>query len=94
MYLDNSVSLGEEMERQFDQMGIDKGMPMEERMKAFNSNVSQSFHSERQSEGEQMGRQGMLSVDAGDFAAKQGGGRKWLIGDYEAGDAVFHHSCE
>jgi len=36
----------------------------------------------------------MLSCDAGEFGAKEGGGRRWLIGDYDAGDAVFHHACE
>lgn len=36
---------------------------------------------------------GMLSKDAAQFAKDVGQGRKWLIGDYQAGDAVFHHSC-
>ena len=35
----------------------------------------------------------MLSHDAGAFAREKGNGRKWLIGDYEAGDAVFHDNC-
>ena len=42
---------------------------------------------------DQMKAQGMLSCDAGEYGATEGGGRRWLIGDYEAGDAVFHHSC-
>jgi hypothetical protein len=37
---------------------------------------------------------GMLSYNAGEFGQDVGGGRRWLIGDYEAGDIVFHHSCE
>jgi hypothetical protein len=36
----------------------------------------------------------MLDTDANGFAAREGPGLKWLIGDYEAGDAVFHHTCE
>ena len=39
-----------------------------------------------------MGLQGVLSTDAGDFGRKNGG-RKWLVGNYQAGDAVFHHAC-
>jgi hypothetical protein len=37
---------------------------------------------------------GMLDTDASGFAERQGLGLKWLIGDYEAGDAVFHHTCK
>lgn len=37
---------------------------------------------------------GMLSKDPGRFAREIGQGRKWLVGDYRAGDAVFHHSCK
>ena len=40
-----------------------------------------------------MTKTAMLSHDAGAFARERGEGRKWLIGDYEAGDAVFHDSC-
>ena len=36
---------------------------------------------------------GIISVDVQAFSAEHGG-HSWLIGDYEAGDAVFHHSCE
>ncbi len=41
-----------------------------------------------------MNAQGMLSCDAGHFGETEGGGRRWLVGDYEAGDAVFHHARE
>lgn len=41
-----------------------------------------------------MQAQGMLSRDAGHYGRTEGQGHKWLIGDYEAGDVVFHHSCE
>lgn len=34
----------------------------------------------------QMTAKGGLGNDAGDFARSQGNGRKWLIGDYQAGD--------
>ncbi|KAK8870140.1 hypothetical protein IAR55_000710 [Kwoniella newhampshirensis] len=40
----------------------------------------------------EMAAQGFLSRDAVGYAREVGGGRRWLIGDYEAGDAVFHHS--
>jgi hypothetical protein len=36
---------------------------------------------------------GMVHQDLAQFTIEMGGGRKWLIGDYQAGDAVFHHSC-
>ena len=42
----------------------------------------------------QMMATGMLSCDAGEYGANEGGGRRWLVGDYEAGDAVFHHACK
>lgn len=35
----------------------------------------------------------MLSTDANEFGVSEAPNHKWLIGDYEAGDAVFHHSC-
>jgi phytanoyl-CoA hydroxylase len=41
-----------------------------------------------------MGHRGMLAADAGAFARNEGGGRNWLVGDYEAGDVVFHHPRE
>lgn len=47
----------------------------EERLSAFNVNMAD---------------RGNLSRDAGKFAREQGG-RRWLIGDYEAGDVVFHN---
>lgn len=37
---------------------------------------------------------GMLDADAHGFAEREARGQKWLIGDYEAGDAVFHHTCK
>lgn len=37
---------------------------------------------------------GMVASDLAQFTRERGRGRKWLIGDYRAGDAVFHHSCE
>ena len=41
-----------------------------------------------------MTEKGGLGWDAGKWSKEHGGGRKWLLGDYEAGDAVFHHMCE
>lgn len=33
---------------------------------------------------------GHVSHDAAEFLQKEGAGHIWLVGDYEAGDAVFH----
>ena len=33
---------------------------------------------------------GGVAWDAAEFARSSGKGRRWLVGDYEAGDAVFH----
>ena len=34
---------------------------------------------------------GMLSPDPVGFANQHG--KRWLVGDYRAGDVVFHHPC-
>jgi len=75
IYLENSAELGKEFEDGFGRMCDDKGMPEEDRRSAHNSNMTQK---------------GGLAWDAGEFARSQGRGRRWLIGDYEAGDVVFH----
>ena len=35
-----------------------------------------------------------IKIDIVNFALTEGGGRRWLIGNFEAGDAVFHDACE
>lgn len=75
MYLENSNQLGEKMEAEF--VGKAALLTAEERMDAFNV-----F----------MNKDGFLSHDAEDFTSlycEEGKGR-WLVGDYEAGDVVFH----
>lgn len=74
MYLENSSLLGEELEDEFSRTA--QGMSAEERMDAFNRHMNSD---------------GFLSHDAEEFGRTRGGGRlRWLVGDYEAGDVVFH----
>ena len=75
MYLSNSNSLGESLERSF--LSQSAHLPPSERIDAFNV-----F----------MNKDGFLSHDADAFATQYvGEGKgKWLVGDYEAGDVVFH----
>ena len=102
MYLEDSMMIGEQQERAFDAMCGEKEMTDAQRMNAFNANVSDSpFPSPATPAvvgmylaNDQMASAGMLSTDAGAFSRALGGGRKWLIGDFEAGDVVFHHSCK
>lgn len=74
MYLENSNALGEELEAEFARNATT--MSAEERMDAFNKNMM---------------KDGFLSHDAEEFGRVRAGGRlRWLVGDYEAGDVVFH----
>lgn len=52
-------------------------MTHEERISAFNANMTD---------------RGMIDRDAPAFTRRHGG-NKWLVGDYEAGDVVFHNAC-
>ena len=74
MYLEDSCRLGEEIEEEFTRKA--KDLSAEERVNAFNRNMMQG---------------GFISQDAEEFGRVQAGGRsRWLVGDYEAGDVVFH----
>lgn len=74
MYLENSSALGEELETEFARNA--KTLSAEERIDAFNKHMS---------------KDGSLSHDAEDFGRVRAGGKlRWLVGDYEAGDVVFH----
>ncbi|KAL6721449.1 hypothetical protein ACLMJK_000552 [Lecanora helva] len=78
MYLANSNSLGESLEKQF--LAKAAHLSQEERESAFN---------------ECMNADGFLSHNAGGFVREigdggNGEGWKWLVGDYAAGDVVFH----
>lgn len=74
MYLENSNVLGAEIEAEFERNA--KTLSAEERMDAFNKH---------------MNKDGFLSHDAEEFGRMKAGGKlRWLVGDYEAGDVVFH----
>lgn len=74
MYLEGSSMLGGEIETEF--MRKAESLSAEERINAFNK---------------YMAKDGFLSHDAGEFAKVTGKGKlRWLVGDYEAGDVVFH----
>ncbi|OWZ79414.1 hypothetical protein C365_01675 [Cryptococcus neoformans Bt85] len=75
LYLEDSVPLGRQMENHFTELCRQKGMTDGDKLSAFNENM---FHN------------GMLSLNPHVFAETEGAGRKWLVGDYEAGDVVFH----
>lgn len=77
MYLADSTGLGREIEDEFTRRAAES-LTDEERISAFNVNMEKN---------------GMLSHNAGDFAAEYGRGQKtggWLVANYEAGDVVFH----
>ena len=93
MYLEDSKSLGEELEREFTTKAKEGGLTEDETRSAFNQNVSGPCPEEEMLK-PQMISTGMVAKDLARFTREKGAGRKWLIGDYQAGDAVFHHSCE
>lgn len=75
MYLENSSQLGEELEAEFTRNA--KMLSAEERIDAFNKHMM---------------KDGFLSHDAEKFGRVIAGGKfRWLVGDYEAGDVVFHN---
>ena len=75
IYLENSTSLGKELERDFLQKA--EHLPKEERVNAFNR---------------YMAKDGFMSHDAVEFREEHAGkAGRWLVGDYEAGDVVFHN---
>ena len=75
MYLENSNALGEEIEAEFAR-NAEGILSPSERIDAFNAH---------------MNKDGFLSHDAEEFGrTKAGGNLRWLVGDYEAGDVVFH----
>ncbi|KAL8933762.1 MAG: hypothetical protein Q9211_005602 [Gyalolechia sp. 1 TL-2023] len=75
MYLENSTALGKQLEDDF--LRKAELLPKQERIDAFNK-----F----------MAKDGFMSHDAVDFQEqhKERVGR-WLVGEYEAGDVVFHN---
>ncbi|KAI4287408.1 MAG: hypothetical protein L6R35_003331, partial [Caloplaca aegaea] len=75
MYLENSTSLGKDLEADF--LRKAEHLPKQERIDAFNKFMTDD---------------GFMSHDAVEFREehKEKAGR-WLVGDYEAGDVVFHN---
>ncbi|KAL8709876.1 MAG: hypothetical protein Q9220_005492 [cf. Caloplaca sp. 1 TL-2023] len=74
MYLEHSDQLGRELEQDFKHKNA--GLSQEERVSAFNKH---------------MAADGYLSHDAEGFRKTEAqGSLKWLVGDFEAGDVVFH----
>ncbi|KAL9628453.1 MAG: hypothetical protein Q9204_005875 [Flavoplaca sp. TL-2023a] len=75
MYLENSTSLGRDLEAEF--LRKAEHLPKQERIDAFNQFMS---------------KDGFMCHDAVEFQDmhrdKVG---RWLVGDYEAGDVVFHN---
>ena len=82
MYMEHSDDIGKDMEADF--MKRAETMTREERLSGFNKN---------------MARDGQLSHNVIDFNEDVRSGkfgdktkrRKWLVGNYEAGDVVFHN---
>lgn len=82
MYLEHSDDIGRNMEADFTKRA--ESFTAEERISGFNMN---------------MAKDGQLSHNAEELTkdvldGRWGGGqakRRWLIGDYEAGDVVFHN---
>ena len=76
MYLENNNALGEKIKAEFKRNA--KTLSAEERIDAFNK---------------YMMKNGFLSHDAEEFGRMRADGKlRWLMGDYEAGDMVFHKS--
>lgn len=74
MYLENSSQLGEEIDAEFARNAVT--LSPEERIRVFNKH---------------MAKDGYLTHDAEEFGPVRGEGKmKWLVGDYEAGDVLFH----
>jgi len=93
MYLEDSKTLGEELEREFTNKAKQGGLTEDETRSAFNRNVRVLCFGKEMLK-RQMIPTGMAAKDLAQFTKERGGGRKWLIGDFQAGDAVFHHSCK
>ncbi|KAL8825056.1 MAG: hypothetical protein Q9191_004643 [Dirinaria sp. TL-2023a] len=74
MYLEKSAELGKKIEKDFTEKA--KLLPAGDRISAFNANMEAG---------------GFISQDADEFSRIEAEGKlRWLVGDYEAGDVVFH----
>lgn len=77
VYLEGSVALGAALEREFGARAAAAGLSPAEARSAFNAHMDAT---------------GMLSRDPGAFGRTHAPGARWLVGDFRAGDAVFHHA--
>jgi phytanoyl-CoA hydroxylase len=74
IYLEDSVGIGQAIEGEFTVRAIAAGFSEEEARFAFNAHMDAT---------------GVLSRDPGSFS-REHGNHRWLVGNYEAGDVVFH----
>ena len=88
IYLERSLPVGRKVEDMFTKMSQAQNMTLEDQRNAYNSNVSHG--SPGGAHKEQMSSNGSLSTDPVRFSHDGGEGRRWLVGDYEAGDVVLH----
>ena len=96
VYLEDGVGWGERIEEDFWARAEAKGWGMEEKVSAFNSQMSwNGILAEEPGgfEGHFGHLDGHLDADDGGKERGEGGRRKWLVAEYEAGDVVFHHPC-
>lgn len=86
MYLENSSSLGRAIEADF--MKRAESFTEEDRMNAFNANMMR--------DGQLSHNAVQLTKDIVKYESGKRGrqGKRWLVGDYEAGDIVFHDPCK
>jgi phytanoyl-CoA hydroxylase len=98
MYLSSSTSLGKRMEAEF--MRAAEGMSDAERVSGFNRNMARDgqlghdaagmlceLNGHRQGEG----RAGEKEAGVGKGKGEKGKEMKWVVGDFKAGDVVFHN---
>lgn len=93
LYLEKSVPLGLEIEDSFTKMNA--SLTEAERLSAFNVNVRlfnfpllKVAADLRASFFIQMLERGFLTPNAPAFAANEGKGKRWLVGNYEAGEPL------
>ena len=73
IFLQNSISIGQDLESEFTRRAKDADFSEKERIDAFNRHMMHG---------------GTIAHDGAEFG-KEHGDRMWLVNDYEAGDVVF-----
>jgi phytanoyl-CoA hydroxylase len=89
MYLEDSLGLGQEIERDFAKRQESESMTREERVSAFNRHMNGDGHLSHNVKEWTKANGGSGQVGT-KTDTKQTAGRRWLVADYEAGDVVFH----